>query len=86
MTSNKSANTWILILCMLAGLTVGNFLGELCAQVSFLKWMNYAGVFGLDNPIQLDLGVMWLSFQAHLNITLAGILGMVAGVLIYKKI
>ncbi|WP_408640907.1 DUF4321 domain-containing protein [Sporanaerobium hydrogeniformans] len=27
----------------------------------------------MDNPIQLDLGVMWLSFQAHLNITLAGL-------------
>ncbi len=85
MLSNKSTSLWVLILCMLAGLTVGNFLGELCTQVNFLKWMNYAGVFGLNTPIQLDLGVIWLSFQVRLNITLAGILGMVAGLLIYKK-
>lgn len=86
MAINKTTNFWVLILCMLAGLTVGNFIGELCSHVTFLKWMNYAGHFGLDNPVQINLGVMWLSFQIKLNITLAGILGMVGSIFIYKKI
>jgi hypothetical protein len=86
MAMNRGTNAWVLILCMLAGLTVGNFVGGFCSNVNFLKWINYAGAFGLDTPLQIDLGVIWLSFQIKLNITLAGILGMVAGVLIYKKI
>jgi hypothetical protein len=86
MAVNKTTNFWVLILCMLAGLTVGNFIGDLCSDISFLKWINYAGHFGLDTPVQIDLGVMWLSFQVKLNITLAGILGMVGSVFIYKKI
>lgn len=86
MAINKTTSFWVLILCMLAGLTVGNFIGGLCNNVSFLKWVNYTGHFGLDTPVQIDLGVMWLSFQVKLNITLAGILGMVSSVFIYKKI
>ncbi|WP_069997965.1 DUF4321 domain-containing protein [Cellulosilyticum sp. I15G10I2] len=86
MAINRSTNFWVLILCMLAGLTVGNFIGELCSSVSFLKWINYTGHFGLDNPVQIDLGVIWLSFQVKLNITLAAILGMIGSVLIYQKI
>ncbi len=86
MAINKATNFWVLILCMLAGLTVGNFIGELCSTVSFLKWINYAGHFGLDNPVRIDLGVIWISFQVKLNITLAAIFGMIGSVLIYQKI
>ena len=86
MAINKTTNFWILLICMLAGLTVGNFIGSLCSTVSFLKWMNYAGHFGLDSPVQINLGVIWLSFQVKINITLAGILGMIGSVFVYKKI
>ncbi len=86
MGNNKITSFWVLILCMLAGLTVGNFIGELCSQISFLKWMNYAGHFGLDQPLQLDLGVIWFSFQVKLNITLAAIIGMIGSIVVYKKI
>lgn len=77
---------WVLLLCLLCGLTVGYFVGSLCSQVTFLKWMNYAGTFGLDQPIQLNLGVIWLSIQVKVNITIAAILGMLLGILLYKKI
>lgn len=79
-------NFWVLLLCLLCGLTVGYFIGGLCEEVSYLKWMNYAGVFGFDQPIQLNLGVVWLSIQIKFNITLAAILGMILGVFLYKKI
>ena len=85
-SSDTKKNFWILLLCLLCGLTVGYFIGNLCEQVAFLKWMNYAGSFGFDQPIQLNLGVMWFSIQVKFNITLASILGMVLGVILYKKI
>lgn len=77
---------WILLLCMLSGLTVGYFVGHLCDEVSLLKWVNYSGVFGLDQPFQVNLGVIWFSVQVKFNITLAAILGLLCGVLLYKKI
>lgn len=81
-----SGNFWILIMCMLSGLTVGYFLGNLCSQVSLLSWVNYSGTFGLDQPFQLNLGVIWFSVQIKFNITLASILGLLFGVFLYKKI
>lgn len=83
---DSKKNFGVLLLCLLCGLTVGYFVGSLCSQVAFLKWMNFAGSFGLDQPIQLNLGVVWLSIQIKFNITIAAILGLLLGVLLYKKI
>lgn len=82
----KAKNFWVLLLCMLAGLTVGYFIGELCTKVPFLNFMNYQQVFGLEQPVAIDLGVMAMLFKFQIKISLAGILGMVGGILIYKKI
>lgn len=86
MANQKTEQFWILLICMLSGLTVGYFVGNLCDRVSFLKWMNYTGSFGLDQPVQVDLGVIWFSLQVKFKITLTAILGMLAGVFVYKKI
>lgn len=82
----KSKNFWVLLLCMLAGLTVGYFIGELCMRVPILSFMNYHQVFGLEEPVAIDLGVIMALFKFQIKISLAGILGMVGGILIYKKI
>lgn len=76
----------ILLLCMLSGLTVGYFVGNLCSDFTYLKWLNYAGVFGLDQPFQVDLGVIWFSFQVKFNMTLSSVMGLLLGVFLYKKI
>ena len=86
MANQKIEQFGVLLLCMLSGLTVGYFVGNLCEGVSFLKWMNYTGSFGLDQPVQVDLGVIWFSLQVKFKITLTAILGMLAGVFVYKKI
>ena len=86
MANQKTGQLWILLLCMLSGLTVGYFLGNLCEEVSFLKWMNYTGVFGLDQPVQVNLGVIWFSLQVRFKFTLNAIIGMLVGVFVYKKI
>lgn len=82
----KTKNFWILLLCMLAGLTVGNFIGELCNNITVLNFIGYGQAFGLDTPISIDLGVLVMSIQFKIHITLAGIAGLVGGILLYKKI
>lgn len=82
----KSKNFWILLICMLAGLTIGNFIGDLCNSVSFLSFLNYSQSFGLDTPFTIDLGMLVMTIQFQLKFTLAGILGMLVGVAAYQKI
>ena len=79
-------NVGILILCLLSGLTVGYFVGELCSGIKFLSWMNYAGVFGLDTPVQVNLGVIWFSLQIKFNISIASIMGLLSGIFVYRKL
>lgn len=86
MGTQKSVQLGVLLLCMLAGLTVGYFLGNLCNEVSFLSWLGYEGHFGLDQPVQVDLGVIWFSFQIRFKFTLTSIVGMLMGIFVYKKI
>ncbi len=55
-------------------------------KVPGLNFMNYQQIFGLEELIPIDLGVISAVFKFQIKISLAGILGMVGGILIYKKI
>ncbi|MEF9958992.1 MAG: DUF4321 domain-containing protein [Niameybacter sp.] len=82
----KTKNFWVLLLCMLAGLTVGYFIGDLCGDVPVLSFLNYSQVFGLEQPVSLDFGVLIAVVKLQIKISLAGVIGMVSGVIIYKKL
>ena len=86
MTGQKSTQFGILLICMLSGLTIGYFLGNLCENINYLKWLNYTGSFGLDEPVKVNLGVIWFSLQIKFNFTLTSIIGMLMGIFMYKKI
>lgn len=84
-STSKLSHFGILLLCMLSGLTVGYFIGNLCSEISFLRWLNDTGTFGLDQPFQVNLGVLWFSFQVKFNITLTAVIGLLLGIFLYKR-
>ena len=77
-------NNWALLLMILAGVVLGGFIGQLASNVSFLSWLNYGQTFGLSNPLVLDFGILVLTFGLTIKITIAGILGIVLAVIIYR--
>ncbi|MEZ3504687.1 MAG: DUF4321 domain-containing protein [Lachnospiraceae bacterium] len=79
-------NGWTLFLLILAGIVLGGFVGSLAADISGLDWLNYGQVFGLDSPIVLSLGLLVLTFGLTIKITIAGILGIVLAILVYRWI
>lgn len=83
--SKTNKNAWVLLIILLAGITIGGFLGSLCADIPYLGWLNYGQEFGLEQPVNLDLGVIWLSVQLIVKFTISGILGMVISIFIYRK-
>lgn len=86
MRSSKSdKGFWVLILVLLAGLTVGGFIGSLCRELPYLGWLDYGQTFGLEAPVKLDLGLIWISLQLVVKFTISGIIGMVFSVFIYRK-
>ena len=81
-----SKNGWTLLLLVLAGVVLGGFLGSLAADVSGLGWLNYGQSFCLENPIVLSLGLVVLTFGLTIKITIAGIIGILLAILIYRWI
>lgn len=84
--SASSKGKWTLLLILLSGIVLGGFLGHLCRDISWLSWLSYGQTFGLSSPVVLDLGVLVLTFGLTITINIASILGIVLGIVIYKKL
>ncbi|MBO5389832.1 MAG: DUF4321 domain-containing protein [Lachnospiraceae bacterium] len=79
-------NYWTLLIILLSGIVLGGFLGYLCRNVSFLSWLSYGQTFGLSSPVVLDLGIMVVTFGLTISINIASIIGIIIGIIIYKKL
>ena len=77
-------NNWALVLLILVGVVLGGLIGKLCAGVPALGWLGYGQSFGFANPIVLDLGILVLTFGLTVDITVAGIIGVVIAIIIYR--
>ena len=77
-------NYWTLLLLVIAGIVLGGFIGELTSNISFLSWLNYGQSFGLSDPLVLNLGILVLTFGLKIKITIAGIIGILIAILIYR--
>ena len=82
----KGKNSWTMLILILAGIVLGGFLGNLADGISWLNWLNYGQSFGLQNPIVLELGILVLTFGLNIKITIAGIIGIIVGIFVYRKI
>ncbi len=79
-------NTWAFLIVLLIGVVLGGLIGELCANVAGLSWLNYGQTFGLTSPLVLDLGILSLTFGFTVKLTIAGIIGVLISVLVFRKI
>jgi len=83
---NKSrGNYWLAILFILAGVVIGGFIGTYLGGIPFLSWLNYGANFGITNPLTLDLGVLVLTFGLSIRFTIAGIIGILIAIFVYRK-
>ena len=84
----KARNAFIFLLVILTGAVVGGLIAELCSGVPFLSWLAYGADFGIsiNDPLILDLAVLKIKFGAIIDINIATIIGIIAALLIYKKL
>lgn len=75
-------NNWACFLLILAGIVIGGFIGSLFPST----WLNYGQSFGLSSPLILDLGILCITFGLSIKITIASILGIAVGIIIYRFI
>jgi len=93
MKGAKSNNIFLLVIIILAGIVVGGFIGEQLVRLadsvsalSFLRHLGYYHTFGLETPVALDLSVLKLQFGLTIRFSIFGVLGMIAALVIYRKL
>jgi len=74
------------LLLLLSGVVLGGFVGDLAQTVPWLSWLGFGQSFGLDSPLIINLGVLVVTFGLTIRITMAGILGVVLALVIYRMI
>ena len=79
----KKGNSVYLIFIILASVIVGTILGK--AFYAVFPILNYGEGIGFG-PATLDLSIFTLTFGFSANLTVAGIIGMIAGIIIYRKL
>ncbi len=82
----KGKNGFACILILLAGLVVGGLIGQLASGVSALSWLNFGQSFGVQNPFVLDLGILVLTFGLTIRISIASVIGIILGVIVYRRL
>lgn len=78
----RGKNTWTCFLLILAGIVLGGFIGSLFPD----SWLNFGQTFGLSSPLVLDLGILSVTFGLTIKITIAGIIGIITGIIVYRFI
>ena len=82
----KDGRIWLFWILLFSGIILGGLLGELAANVSFLSWMGYGQTFGLTQPLELDIGIMQLSFAVLFKLNVASIIGVLISIFVYRKV
>lgn len=81
---NRSAKSpWVLLLLLIAGAMVGSAVTE---SLSTVPYIHSTASFGIDPPAVLDLHFARLTFGFRVILGPLTALGMVLGLLIYRRI
>ncbi|MDI9495770.1 MAG: DUF4321 domain-containing protein [Bacillota bacterium] len=79
----KRSNPVSLILLILISVITGTILGK--AFSNMIPILNYGEGIGFG-PATLDLSIVTITFGFSASLTVAGIIGLIAGIIIYRKL
>lgn len=86
MNSRSGKNSWVLFLCILAGIVIGGAVGNYLGEISVLSWLKFGYDFGIPEPFTLDLGIVMLKLGFLLRINIASLVGIAISIFVYKRI
>lgn len=85
-SKGSGKNPWALFLLVLAGIVIGGFAGVYLGKFPYLTWLNYGMTFGLNPPFLFDFHILSFTFGLTIDFTIAGVIGVIIAVFLYKKI
>lgn len=82
---HKGKSGWLLLLFLIIGSFLGSLLGQALGGVlPFLTISSHA--FGINPPLVLSLDLLTLTFGFLVRLTVAGVIGLLVGLLIFVRL
>lgn len=76
----KHKNSGTCLLLILTGIVLGSFIGSMFPGT----FLSFGQTFGLTSPVVLDFGILCITFGLTMKITIASIIGILIGIMIYR--
>ena len=76
-------NNLLLLFFVLVGAVLGGIIGEVFG--SYVGFLNYGESIGFK-PVTVNLSIIQLTLGFSMRLTLSGIIGLLLGILLFKKI
>ena len=77
----KISKTFWFVFWLVTGLIIGSLLYNVCAQVSFLRWLTIGESISFSPAA--DLSILKFSLQMEFRLTLAQVVGVLVGLFCY---
>lgn len=78
----RNRNTAILVILLLVGLVIGSVIGQ--ALGGLIPMINQGKSIGIST-VQLDMGIIDITFGFNIHLNLAGAIGLIIAVVFYQK-
>ena len=79
-------SSWILLLCLLAGIVIGGAIGNYLGEIAVLAWLRFGYDFGIRDTFTLDLGIIVLRLGFMITINIASLIGLAISIFVYKRV
>lgn len=79
----RANNGLLLLLSILVGVILGGLIGEILG--TYIPLLNYGKSIGIQN-FTLDLSILKLTFGFTMTLNLAGIIGIILSIILFKKL
>jgi hypothetical protein len=85
--SKNYKKTIAFIFFLLAGITIGAFISQICDGKKYLDWLSWGQQIGLstEKPAVLDLVFLKIAFGFTLKVTIAQIFTVILSILLFNK-
>ena len=81
---NRNRNTGILLLMIVTGVLIGSLIGSILAQ--YVPLLNFGpGPLGIHS-FGLDVGIISFQLSFLIDLNLAGLIGIILAVVLFKKL
>lgn len=71
---------------IISGGIIGCGIGNICADITTLKWLSFGGEIGFKDPVLIDLSFLQLTFGIWCKINIAGILCLILFAFISNRV